>query len=57
MKPRNENNFLIEVTPEVIGELNRIYMHSDTEPVVELHYSPYWKASAEDKQDGLEDSE
>lgn len=43
MKPRDENNFLIEVTPEVMDELNRIYMHSDDEPVEELHYSPYWK--------------
>jgi hypothetical protein len=39
----DENNFLIEVTPEVMNELNRLYMHSDTEPVVKLHYSPYWK--------------
>lgn len=42
MTPRNENNFLIEVTPEVMDELNRIYMHSDTEPIEYLHYSPYW---------------
>ncbi len=42
MKPHDESNFLIEVTPEIIDELNRIYMHSDTEPVVEIHYSPYW---------------
>ena len=43
MKPRDENNFLIEVTPEVMEELNRLYIHSDDEPIVELHYSPYWK--------------
>lgn len=42
-EPRDKNNFLIEVTPEVMDELNRLYMHSDEEPVVELHYSPYWK--------------
>ena len=42
MKPKNPDNFLIEVTPEVIDELNRLYMHSDTEPVVVMHYSPYW---------------
>lgn len=42
MKPDNSGNFLIEVTPEVINELNRLYMHSDTEPVVVMHYSPYW---------------
>lgn len=43
MKPRDENNFLIEVAPEVMSELDRLYMHVDEEPVVELHYSPYWK--------------
>ena len=43
MKPRNEENFLVEITPEVKSELNRIYMNSDIEPIVELHYSPYWK--------------
>lgn len=43
MKPRDESNFLIEVTPEVMSELNRLYMHVDEEPVVELHFSPYWK--------------
>ena len=43
MKPRDENNFLIDVTPEVMEELNRLYIHSDDEPIVELHYSPYWK--------------
>lgn len=42
MKPRNENNFLVEITPEVMDELNRLYMHSDDEPIAELHYSPYW---------------
>jgi hypothetical protein len=42
-EPRDKNNFLIEITPAVMGELNKLYMHSDTEPVVELHYSPYWK--------------
>ena len=44
MKPRNEDNFLIEVTPEVMDELNRLYMNSDEQPIVELHFSPYWKA-------------
>lgn len=43
MQPRNNDNFLIEVTPEVMNELNRLYMHTDEEPIVELHYSPYWK--------------
>ena len=48
MKPRNENNFLVEVTPEVMSELNRQYMHTETEPVAELHYSPYWKDNQEE---------
>lgn len=43
MKPRNKDNFLIEVTPEVMRELSDLYMHVDESPVVELHYSPYWK--------------
>lgn len=47
-EPRNKENFLIEVTPEVMDELNRIYMHSDIEPVEELHFSPYWKAKVEE---------
>jgi hypothetical protein len=47
--PTNENNFLIEVTPEVMNELNRIYMFSDDEPVVMMHYSPYWQLLKEVK--------
>lgn len=47
-EPRNKENFLIEVTPEVMDELNRIYMHSEIEPVEELHFSPYWKAKEEE---------
>lgn len=41
-RPKDENNFLVEITPEVKDELNRMFMHSDEEPIVELHYSPYW---------------
>lgn len=47
MKPSNEDNFLIEVTPEVKRVLNRLYMDRDEEPVVEIHYSPYWKTKNE----------
>ena len=47
MKPTDENNYLIEVTPEVMSELYSLYMRSDEEPIVELHYSPYWKKSKE----------
>ncbi len=43
MTPRNENNFLIEVTKEVMDEIRRYWMGSDDDPVAELHYSPYWK--------------
>ncbi len=43
MKPINEDNFLIEVTPEIMHELNRLYMNVEEEPVETLHYSPYWK--------------
>jgi hypothetical protein len=43
MKPSNENNFLIEVTPEQLEELRNIYKYVDDEGYVELHYSPYWK--------------
>lgn len=43
MKPHNEENYLVEITPEVMHELNLQYMKSDEEPIVELHYSPYWK--------------
>ena len=46
MKPHDEHNFLVEITPEVMDELNRLYMHSDEEPIVELHYSPYWNKLA-----------
>lgn len=45
MTPTNENNFLIEVSPKVMGEINQMYMHSETEPVADLHYSPYWKSA------------
>jgi len=43
MKPQNESNFVIEVTQEVMDELNRLYRLVDESPVEELHYSPYWK--------------
>lgn len=41
-EPHDKSNFLVEITPEVMDELNRLYMQSDEEPIVELHYSPYW---------------
>lgn len=57
MKPKNKNNFLIEVTPEIMDELNRMYMHSDIEPVAELHYSPYWERLTEATQTQEEEKE
>lgn len=43
MKPTNEDNFLIEVTPEQLSELRSIYKLVDEEGYEVLHYSPYWK--------------
>lgn len=45
MKPSNEKNFLIEVTPEQLEELRKIYQYVADDGYVELHYSPYWKES------------
>lgn len=45
-QPRNKDNFLIEVTPDVLNELQKLYMNVDEEPVVETHYSPYWKETS-----------
>lgn len=47
MTPHNESNFLIEVTPEQLDELRKIYQYVDEEGYVELHYSPYWKQNKE----------
>ncbi len=43
MKPENENNFLIEVTPKQLEQLRTIYKYVDEEGYEVLHYSPYWK--------------
>lgn len=43
MTPKNEKNFLVELTPEQMHELNKVYVNSDQNPYEELHYSPYWK--------------
>jgi hypothetical protein len=42
MGPRNENNFLIEVTPEIMSKIHRLLIEEDDD-IIELHYSPYWK--------------
>ena len=43
MTPRNDKNFLVEITPEVMDEIRRLYRLTDEDPIAELHYSPYWK--------------
>jgi len=44
MKPQDENNFLIEVTPEQLDSLKNAYVYADENDGYEvLHYSPYWK--------------
>lgn len=42
MTPRNEDNFLIEISPEVMHEIHRLLSEEDDDSI-ELHYSPYWK--------------
>lgn len=46
MKPTNEDNFLIEVTPEQLDELRSLYQYEAAEGYVEMHYSPYWNWEA-----------
>lgn len=41
MSPQEKTNFLIEVTPEVYSEINRLLEEDDYNSIV-LHYSPYW---------------
>lgn len=43
MEPTDKNNFLIELTPNQLEELRKIYRYVDDDGYVELHYSPYWK--------------
>jgi hypothetical protein len=43
MTPTNKDNFVIEVTSEVMAEINRLWMNAEEEAVAELHYSPYWE--------------
>ena len=42
MTPSDKNNFLIEVTPEQLDELRKIYQYVDEVGYEVLHYSPYW---------------
>jgi len=49
MKPRNQDNFLIEVTPEQLDEINDRYRYVDEEGYEEMHYSPYWKEKTNDQ--------
>jgi len=50
MKPKNADNFLVEITPEVMDLLNRMYMNVDEEPIVELHYSPHWPRKSKESE-------
>lgn len=47
MTPRNENNFLVEVTKEIWHEVNRLLSEEETDSI-EVHYSPYWKELKDD---------
>lgn len=42
MTPRNEDNFLVEVPPEVYSEMMK-HLSEEEQYEVEMHYSPYWK--------------
>ena len=42
-EPHNKDNFLIEVTPEVLNELKQLYLYAENPDPYELHYSPYWR--------------
>lgn len=53
MTPRNEDNFLIEVTPEVLEELKQLYRYDENPDPYELHYSPYWKTMSADTTGSL----
>lgn len=51
MKPRDEGNFLLEVTPETYQQI-KLSLSDEEVDAIELHYSPYWNKdiypSAED---------
>ena len=42
-QPTDKKNYLIEVTPEQLNELSKIYQYVDEEGYVDMHYSPHWK--------------
>lgn len=44
MQPRNPDNFLVEITPEVYNELQRNTVADN--PIAEMYYSPYWNWEA-----------
>ncbi len=48
MSPQEKTNFLIEVTPEVYSEINRLLEEGDYNSIV-LHYSPYWSEFRQNK--------
>lgn len=53
MTPRNEDNFLIEVSPELYDEMKR-YLSEEEQDNIELHYSPYWRRLEANKDGGKE---
>lgn len=42
MKPKNLDNFLIEVTSDQLEHLKSLYFLDDNPGYEEMHYSPYW---------------
>lgn len=50
LKPRNEENFLIEITPDVYDEVKK-YLSDEEMNDIELHYSPYWKRFKENNNE------
>ena len=49
MTPRNEDNFLIELTPTQFESLKNAYKYADNDGYEVLHYSPYWKPTQPNK--------
>lgn len=50
MKPENESNFLIEITPSLHDRIKEELGDAYVDNYV-LHYSPYWKMMNEEIED------
>lgn len=57
MTPHDKNNFLIEVTPGQLDELNRIYQYVGEDGYEVLHYSPYWNYKKPSMSEKVEQDE